>query len=327
MIKISYNISILIGVAIGVAIGVVLTLGLGLFLNLIAKENKNNHQLIPVGGKVPININEDGFNDHTVVSVKITLLHYLGSPVTIYYGGDCKDLDTIKTILPNRTRYHSPPLSHHQEFNYYDDTPLYVLSNTNITYSIAANTNLSDSGCVVLYLFNTNTSFHKFLISQNAKVNNYYTKSSCIQEGTQKTPKNAHNTTFHITESTFIYAGLAVTGVNTTVEGNVSVQLMQYHPTKFSSVNLTNTKRSEHIQVCHQEHLEHDLCLTLEEHIHRHCILAESSKLANITTIVEEIQYSQKTESATIYIVIIIILFLISLVCVMVILCGCHVMC
>ena len=288
-----------ISIAIDVLVVLVVLCSVGLLLYLIFVENKDNNEPIVVGGKVPIIINEDGFNDQKVVSVNITLLHNVTSPVTIYHGGDCKDIDTITTILPNRTRYHYPSLRHHQEFNYYNDTPLYVLSNTYITYSIAANTNLSDSGCVSLYLFKNNTSFQKFLMSQNPNVSEYYNTSSCIREGTHKTPKNAHNTTFHIFESTFIYAGL-VAGVNTTVEGNVSVRLVQYHP-KNSKVNLTNAKRSVRIGVC-EVHLKQDLCLTLKkEHMYRDCILAESSNLTDVGIDVEEVQYSEEIERLTIY--------------------------
>ena len=120
---------------------------------------------------------------------------------------------------------------------------------------------------VFIYIFNTLSSFLKFLASSNTTVIEYYKRSKCIfvQTGSFQ---NTTNVTFQLSETDFIFSGLLVND-SIAVESNVSVQLTQYNIRGFGKVVLNNTHNSTVIHFCN-----HSPCVKFTGT--KYCLLVES---------------------------------------------------
>ncbi len=174
---------------------------------------------VNIGGKVPIKINSSDFDSHDFKGVKVSLVNITNSSVTAYYhGGSCDDIKSRTTVLPSNSLYIHSNASIPYQVNYYNDTPIYALAGTSISYSISVSTNSSQQGCVYLYLFNTSSSYQLFLNRQNFT---YYNKSECIN--TTISTHKPTNLTILLKEDMFLYSG-----IETTVDSNINVTISGY---------------------------------------------------------------------------------------------------
>ena len=230
---------------------------------LFIQHDQSPEKMISVAGKVPVHFKPDGFDSSKIASVHITINSTSNGSATVYYS-ECKHLNVTSNTLEIHQRHHYPDSPSHQEFNYYNDTPLYVLPTTSITFSVSVSTNSSQDECVYIYIFNTSSSFFKFLASSNTTVIEYYKRSKCIfvQTGSFQ---NTTNVTFQFNKTDYILSGLLVND-SIAVESNVSVQLTQYNVTGFGKVN---THNSTVIHFCH-----HSPCVKFTGT--KYCLLVES---------------------------------------------------
>ena len=241
-------------------------IGCVIALTIFIQHDQSPEKMILVAGKVPVHFKPDGFDSSKIASVHIKINSTSNGSATVYHG-ECKYLNVTSNTLEIHQRHHYPDSPSHQEFNYYNDTPLYVLPTTNITFSVSASTNSSQDECVYIYIFNTSSSFLKFLASSNTTVIDYYKRSKCIfvQTGSFQ---NTTNVTFQFSETDFIFSGLLVND-SIAVESNVSVQLTQYNITGFGKVILNNTHNSTVIHFCN-----HSPCVKFTGT--KYCLLIES---------------------------------------------------
>ena len=160
-----------------------------------------------IGGKVPIKINSSDFDSHEIKGVEIHLPYNADySSVTVYeYDGSCDDIKPQVTTLPSNSSFVLLNASIPQPVNYYNDTPIYALAGTTLSYQLSASKNVSQQGCVYLYFFNTSTSYEMFFNRSNSP---YYNKSECIILSNSSNPSPRNHTILLSEEDTFLYSGI-----------------------------------------------------------------------------------------------------------------------
>ena len=231
---------------------------------IIAANNENFGLVIElIGGKVAVKIESSDFDSYRVASTdfSIGMAPNLSSGVVLYYG-DCGEVAITSTNLPVRsTVIHLEPSSR-QEINYYNDTPIYALADTSLTYNLSISVNSSVEVDIRLYLFNSPNSNQDFINGLNFT---YYFKSEYRKECQLNCSIIA---TVTLNETVFVFAGIIV-NVRADVNVAISGQRYEYDPSLLEKKTLYNYST---IEFCHTS-----LCIGLSSK--KHCILANSTKM------------------------------------------------
>ncbi len=225
-----------------------------------------------VGGKVPINIQSSRFSPSTIAEVSVRLKNSSGNlPVTAYYG-HCSNVLNTTTSLLSIVYDISLPSNTLIAANYYNDTPIYVLSETVLVYNVVALTNSSSEGCVFLYLFDSFVSYQ----ASYSQIKNFtfYYRSDCVKTMRNSSFVAAPTTilTVRVNKTTFLFSSF-LTNVSSIVRFNISGKRNEYDVSLLKSEVIY---KETVIQFCH-----HSPCLgRIEE---TYCILVKSSTYMSIS--------------------------------------------
>ena len=201
---------------------------------------KNEPKYQQIGGHVPVEIQLNNKFDSSEVEISTTTLSsntIIAKPYAVVYYGQPNDVSIKTTILPNVSILLHSTTNKPEGANYYNDTPIYGLRGSNITYLILASTNSSSQGCLYVYFFNTLTSHILFL---NGSHNfTYYSKSNCIFVKRNTCPV-VTNYTINLKDDTFLFGGISA-NVSSSVNVAISGYRNEYNVSLLKSVEMNSS--------------------------------------------------------------------------------------
>ena len=264
-------------VMIAVAAVIVIVISV-IFVGIIIADNENFGIINElVGGKVAVKIESSDFDSNKVARSDFSIANASGlsTGIVLFYG-DCDDLGKNITILPEKKSIIDLESSYPQGMNYYDDTPLYALAGTSLTYNVSVSVNsrsVNEQIYITLYLFNSPVSYQNFINGYGFNFT-YYRKSDFTEKHAYIcSTAVAVSWTISFNESVFVFGGITVANVTSIANVTISGQRYEYDASSLDKKTLYN---SSTIEFC-----DSSPCFGL--YGKKHCVLAKSDILTTLT--------------------------------------------
>ena len=233
----------------------------------------------------PILVTSNSFT--TATSINFTILNPDSKSAALYQT-PCNNLTLLtNSSLPHRYITQLSPSSFIRDGYNYDvdeDVPINLAPGSSLTYIMSANSTSSDPGCLKLYLFDSFSAYNSFLGTKDNSVNDYVTRSHCINVSTSGPPAQSI-IVFNITDkqTSYYYVAFETPG-HIAFDANISV-LQTYYDTSGLELQcfhrLTSSKPSCIIDRCDHSFLNNFVCFDIKKD--DTCFLIDSTTTVNVT--------------------------------------------
>ena len=193
----------------------------------------------------PVLVSSDSFTSTTSIVISLS---NPGTKSASLYQTPCDNLTllTDRSLPPQHISQLNPGSFIREDYNYDVDTdvPINLAPGSNLTYIMNASSTLPNPGCLRLYLFDSYSAYKSFLGPNNNTVNNYVTRSRCVNVSTSGPPAQTV-IVFHIVDKQANYYVAVETPGHVTFDAEV-IAIPMYYDTNGLKMPCSSQLSSSH---------------------------------------------------------------------------------
>ena len=306
--------------------------GLAITYSILSNHSQNQSSVnVTVDGGIhhrPVLVCSDNFTSTTSISSIDISLSNPGTKSAYLYQTLSNNLILVtdRSLPPHHISQLNPGSFIREGYNYDvgTDVPINLAPGSSLTYIMNASSTLPNPGCLRLYLFDSYSTYDSFLGTKNITVNNYVTRSHCINVSTSGPPVQSV-IVFNITDKQANYY-VAVETPGQIVFDTAVTATPTYYATKGlkmpCSYQLSSSRPSCVIDRCTYGTPDKTFCFKVKKN--DICFLIVSNDLLNVIYQTKTATYDS---SYTFFAILLIVILIVCLFCVLCCCCCCSRLC